>query len=114
MHSATGDVNTHYRVREDVGQPVIGGLGPRRGRCPALSRSERPYFRKGANQSAQLRGELRFPADVKEVRIRKQEDGLFISPVRHNRSSFFALQEDVPDDFLKTRNDLSSQPRDPL
>ncbi|HME38030.1 MAG TPA: type II toxin-antitoxin system VapB family antitoxin [Steroidobacteraceae bacterium] len=58
--------------------------------------------------------ELRFPADVKEVRIRKQGDGLFISPVKPNWSSFFAMQVDVPDDFLENRNDSPAQSRDPL
>ena len=71
-------------------------------------------FRNGANQAVRLPQELRFPADVKEVRIRKQGDGLFISPVKPNWSSFFAMQVDVPDDFLENRNDLSPQSRDPL
>ena len=71
-------------------------------------------FRNGANQAVRLPQELRFPADVKEVRIRKQGDGLFISPVKPNWSSFFAMQVDVPDDFLENRNDSSPQSRDPL
>ena len=60
-------------------------------------------FRNGANQAVRLPQELRFPADVKEVRIRKQGDGLFISPVKPNWSSFFAMQVEVPDDFLENR-----------
>jgi virulence-associated protein VagC len=48
------------------------------------------------------------------VRIRKQGDGLFISPVKPNWSSFFAMQVDVPDDFLENRSDSSPQSRDPL
>jgi antitoxin VapB len=71
-------------------------------------------FRNGANQAVRLPQELRFPADVKEVRIRKQGDGLLISPVKPNWSSFFALQVDVPDDFLESRNDSPPQSRDPL
>src|SRR5271165_4456596 len=71
-------------------------------------------FRNGANQAVRLPQELRFPADVKEVRIRKQGDGLFISPVKPNWASFFAMQVDVPDDFLEKRNDSSPQSRDPL
>jgi antitoxin VapB len=71
-------------------------------------------FRNGANQAVRLPQELRFPADVKEVRIRKQGDGLFITPVKPNWSSFFALQGDVPDDFLANRNDSPPQSRDPL
>jgi antitoxin VapB len=71
-------------------------------------------FRNGANQAVRLPQELRFPADVKEVRIRKQGDGLFISPLKPNWSSFFAMQVDVPDDFLENRNDPSPQSREPL
>src|SRR6266851_6121442 len=71
-------------------------------------------FRNGANQAVRLPQELRFPADVKEVRIRRQGDGLLITPVKPNWSSFFALQEDVPDDFLANRNDSPPQSRDPL
>jgi antitoxin VapB len=71
-------------------------------------------FRNGANQAVRLPQELRFPADVKEVRIRKHGDGLFITPVKPDWSSFFSLQVEVPDDFLKNRNDSPPQPRDPL
>jgi antitoxin VapB len=71
-------------------------------------------FRNGANQAVRLPQELRFPADVKEVRIRKQGDGLFISPVKADWSSFFAMQAEVPDDFLDDRNDSPPQFRDPL
>ena len=71
-------------------------------------------FRNGANQAVRLPQELRFPEDVKEVRIRKQGDGLFITPVKPDWSSFFALQVDVPDDFLESRNDSPPQKRDPL
>jgi antitoxin VapB len=71
-------------------------------------------FRNGANQAVRLPQELRFPADVKEVRICKQGDGLFISPVKPNWSSFFAMQVQVPDDFLRNRNDSSPQSRDRL
>jgi antitoxin VapB len=70
--------------------------------------------RNGANQAVRLPQELRFPADVKEVRIRKQGDGLFISPVKANWSSFFATQVDLPDDFLEKRSDSPRQSRDPL
>jgi antitoxin VapB len=59
-------------------------------------------FRGGANQAVRLPQKLRFPADVKEVRIRKQGDGLFITPVKPNWSSFFAPQVNVPDSFRKT------------
>src|ERR1700694_3262456 len=70
-------------------------------------------FRNGANQAVRLPQELRFPADVKEVRIRKQGDGLFITPVKPNWSSFFSLQAEVPDDFLENRHDSPPQSRDP-
>jgi len=71
-------------------------------------------FRNGANQAVRLPQELRFPADVKEVRIRKQGDGLFITPVKPNWASFFALRADAPDDFLENRHDSPPQPRDRL
>src|SRR5579863_7274005 len=71
-------------------------------------------FRNGANQAVRLPQELRFPADVKEVRIRKQGDGLLITPVKPNWSSFFALTVDIPEDFLDIRNDSRPQSRDPL
>jgi antitoxin VapB len=71
-------------------------------------------FRNGANQAVRLPQELRFPADVKEVRIRKQGDGLFITPVKPNWASFFALQADLADDFLENRLDSPPQSRDPL
>jgi antitoxin VapB len=71
-------------------------------------------FRNGANQAVRLPQELRFPADVKEVRIHRQGDGLFITPVKPNWASFFALQVDAPEDFLEHRFDSPSQSRDPL
>jgi len=51
---------------------------------------------------------------VKEVRIRKQADGLLLSPVKPDWASFFALNVSVPDDFLEGRHDLPPQSRDPL
>ncbi len=71
-------------------------------------------FQNGANQAVRLPQEMRFPADVKEVRIRKQGDGLVITPVKPNWASFFALQTEVPDDFLEKRSDSHPQSRDPL
>jgi antitoxin VapB len=71
-------------------------------------------FRNGANQAVRLPQELRFPADVKEVTIRKQGNGLFISPLKLDWESFFALQMDVPDDFLENRDDAPPQSREPL
>jgi antitoxin VapB len=71
-------------------------------------------FQNGANQAVRLPQEMRFPTDVKEVRIRKQGDGLVITPVKPNWASFFALQTDVPDDFLGNRSDSNPQSRDPL
>jgi antitoxin VapB len=71
-------------------------------------------FRNGANQAVRLPQELRFPTDVKEVRIRRQGDGLFITPVKPNWASFFGLQADASDDFLENRHDSPPQSRDPL
>ncbi|MGC1687205.1 MAG: type II toxin-antitoxin system VapB family antitoxin [Candidatus Acidiferrales bacterium] len=71
-------------------------------------------FRNGTNQAVRLPQELRFPAEVKEVRIRKQGDGLLLSPIKPNWASFFAINVDVPDDFLENRDDSPPQSRDPL
>jgi antitoxin VapB len=71
-------------------------------------------FRNGANQAVRLPQDLRFPEEVKEVRIRRQGDSLLISPVRSDWVSFFSLQVDVPDDFLEQRDDSPPQSREPL
>ena len=71
-------------------------------------------FRNGANQAVRLPQELRFPEEVKEVRIRKQGDSLLISPVRPDWASFFAREVDVPDDFLEQRDDSPPQAREAL
>jgi len=70
-------------------------------------------FRNGANQALRLPQDFRFPDGVKEVRILKQGDCLLISPVRQDWTSFFALAVDVPEEFLKRRED-SSELREPL
>lgn len=80
--------------------------------APATKRAS--IFRNGSNQAVRLPQELRFPENVKEVRIRKQGDALLLSPVRSDWSSFFALQIAVPDDFLADRRDLPAQSREPL
>lgn len=61
-------------------------------------------FRNGRNQAVRLPQEFRFPKNVKEVCIRKQGDGLLLSPVRPDWASFFAIEVDVPDDFLTDRH----------
>ncbi|MBW4053716.1 MAG: AbrB/MazE/SpoVT family DNA-binding domain-containing protein [Proteobacteria bacterium] len=71
-------------------------------------------FRNGANQAVRLPQELRFPEEVKEVRIRKQGDSLVLSPIRPDWASFFALKVDVPEDFLADRGDSPPQQREPL
>jgi len=71
-------------------------------------------FRNGANQAVRLPQDLRFPEQVKEVRIRKQGDSLLISPVRPDWASFFALDVDVPDDFLEQRDESPPQAREAL
>jgi len=58
--------------------------------------------------------DLRFNENIKEVRIRRLGDGLLLSPVRPDWSSFFALDTAVPDDFLEDRKDLPPQSREPL
>lgn len=71
-------------------------------------------FRNGSNQAVRLPQELRFPENVTEVRVRRQADGLLLSPVRPDWSSFFTLQVDVPEDFLAERADSPPQSREPL
>ena len=71
-------------------------------------------FRNGSNQAVRLPQELKFPESVREVRVRKQGDGLLLSPVRPDWSSFFALDVEVPEDFLAERHDPPPQSRDPL
>ena len=71
-------------------------------------------FRNGANQAVRLPQELRFPEDVKEVRIRKQGDNLLISPVRPDWDSFFARRPEAAEDFLEPRDDAPPQVREPL
>lgn len=80
----------------------------------AIATRRASIFRNGSNQAVRLPQELRFPENVKEVRIRKQGDALLLSPVRPDWSSFFALQIAVPDDFLAGRRDLPPQSREPL
>lgn len=71
-------------------------------------------FRNGSNQAVRLPQELRFADDVKEVRIRKQGDALLISPVKPDWDSFFAIDVDVPDDFLASRDATPPQRRNSL
>lgn len=80
--------------------------------APATKRAS--IFRNGSNQAVRLPQELKFPESVKEVRIRKQGDALLLSPVRPDWSSFFALEMEVPEDFLADRRDLPPQTREPL
>jgi antitoxin VapB len=68
-------------------------------------------FRNGSNQAVRLPQDLKFGEHVKEVRIRKLADGLLLSPVKPDWVSFFALELDVPDDFLTDRDDSSPQSR---
>lgn len=58
--------------------------------------------------------ELKFPESVKEVSASKQGDGLLLSPVRPDWTSFFALQMEASDDYLSDRRDLPPQSREPL
>lgn len=88
------------------------GAVPKSVAAPATKRAS--IFRNGSNQAVRLPQELKFPENVKEVRIRRQGDALLLSPVRPDWSSFFSLQTDVPDDFLTDRRDLPPQSREPL
>ncbi len=81
---------------------------------PTSASRSASLFRNGANQAVRLPQELRFPQDVKEVRIRKQGDNLLISPVRPDWDSFFARKPEVPESFLEPRDDAPPQSREPL
>jgi antitoxin VapB len=98
------------RARAGKRKPVPPKAVPRPTSSGVAKRAS--IFRNGANQAVRLPQELRFTEDVKEVRIRKQGDGLIITPVKPDWSSFFALQVDVPDDFLENRDDMPPQSRD--
>src|SRR6185437_1757923 len=90
---------------------------PKRGAAKSMSTASSrraSIFRNGANQAVRLPQELRFPEEVTEVRIRKQGDSLVLSPIRPNWTSFFALEVDVPGDFLTDRGDSPPQSREPL
>jgi antitoxin VapB len=68
-------------------------------------------FRNGSNQAVRLPQDLKFGEDVKEVRIRKLAGGLLLSPVKPDWGSFFALEVEVPDDFLTERDHSPPQSR---
>ena len=88
---------------------------PKRTAVKSMAASRRAsIFRNSANQAVRLPQELRFPEEVKEVRVRGQGDSLAISPIRPDWTSFFALKVDVPDDFLSDREDPPPQEREPL
>jgi antitoxin VapB len=83
-------------------------------KAPAEAGTRRAsIFRNGSNQAVRLPQEMRFPDNIKEVRIRRLGGGLLISAVKPDWASFFALSVDVPDDFLADRED-PPQSRDPL
>jgi antitoxin VapB len=83
-------------------------------KTPGAAVKHAAIFRNGSNQAVRLPQDFRFPDGMKEVRIRKQGDGLLLSPVRPNWASFFALEVAVPDEFMATRNDDPPQSREPL
>ena len=98
-------------------KPKRGKRAPLQASTKSMSTSvfrRASIFRNGANQAVRLPQELRFPEEVKEVRIRKQGDSLLISPVRPDWASFFAREVDVPGDFLEQRDDSPPQAREAL
>ncbi len=102
------------RIRRTARGDHAASRAVRAGAKVTLASRRAAIFRNGANQAVRLPQELRFPDDVKEVRIRKQGDGLLISPIRPNWASFFTLAIDAPDDFLGQRDDSPPQSREPL
>lgn len=71
-------------------------------------------FRNGRNQAVRLPQDLKFPDRVKEVQVRRQGDSILLSPVKPDWASFFALDVQVPDDFLARRDDSLPQERGAL
>ena len=112
----------YFTMRESIEMSTPHKSKPKRGtlkRTTAKSMStsasrSASIFRNGANQAVRLPQELRFPQDVKEVRIRKQGDNLLISPVRPDWDSFFARKPQAPESFLEPRDDAPPQWREPL
>ena len=51
---------------------------------------------------------------MKDARIDKQGDELPPSRVKSDRASFFALEIDVPEDFLADRDESAPQAREQL
>jgi virulence-associated protein VagC len=104
-----GHVRKGVRNRKDEGRDFEGGAGTRSRKVDERA----SIVRKGAAQSVRLPRELHFPADIREVWFRKRWGGLLISPVTPSWSSFFAIQVDVPNDFLESRDDSLPESRDP-
>lgn len=106
------DSNMARRESRAAGKKAKRGLASKSTHTVSSKRAS--IFRNGSNQAVRLPQELKFPENVKEVRIRKQGDGLLLTPVRPNWSSFFEMDVSVPDDFLNDREDGPPQSRDPL
>ncbi len=71
-------------------------------------------FQNGRNQAVRLPQDLKFPESVKEVQVKRHGDSILLSPVRPDWASFFALETEVPEDFLTQRGDAPPQSREPL
>jgi antitoxin VapB len=95
------------RNRKNESRDVKGVAGTKSRRVDERA----SIVRNRAALSVRLPRELHFPADIREVWIRKPGGGLLISPVRPSWSSFFAIQVDVPNDFLESRGDSIPQSR---
>lgn len=67
-------------------------------------------FMNGRSQAVRLPKDLRFDCD--EVYVRKQGEGIIISPKKPSWDEFFGQDSAFNDDFLIDRDDSAPQDRD--
>lgn len=67
-------------------------------------------FMNGRSQAVRLPKDFRFDCD--EVYVRKQGDGIIISPKKSSWDDFFNQESAFGDDFLPGREDAQPQDRD--
>ena len=67
-------------------------------------------FMNGRSQAVRLPKDFRFDCD--EVYVRKQGDGIIISPKKSSWDDFFDQKSAFDDDYLNEREDTTPQDRD--
>lgn len=66
-------------------------------------------FINNRTQAVRLPAETRFPANIKQVTVRKVGKDRILSPIDNTWDSFFLSQDTVSDDFM---NERASQEQD--